>query len=319
MEYTFRPWRSGDDLELLQVWPDAESTAAATFRASFAEDSSENPWRRTLVVEHQGVAIAAGTVYETSLHDRHLWAYLEVAPDHRRQGVGRELLGCLRQLATESPSGVSSLRSKVAVGSAAADFALATGFSTLQRARVVRLEAGAVPGVPLRQDEAGEMTQSIEDIATGSIELTKKLWEFYQKSHQWDPPAQTSVGRVNRLFLSDEAEAFGALVLRDDVLAARATGKKGDIKAFAVSYRPLEQDVPGFEIEDDAATEVMLGYDFDYPQAREAILQLLAPLAAQYPVTVEILDSMEDLSVMVEQLIKMGAASVLEDAWIVAD
>ena len=88
---------------------------------------------------------------------------------------------------------------------------------------------------------------------------------------------------------------------------------------FAVSYRPLEHDMPGFEIEDDAATEVLLGYDFDYPQAREAILQMLSPLAAQYPVTVEVTESMEDLSIMIDQLIKMGAASVVENSFVVVD
>lgn len=318
-DLTFRPWQEGDDLELLQIWPDAESTSAATFRASFAPDSDESPWRRTLVAEHKGVAIAAATVYETSLHAEHLWAYVEVAPDHRRGGIGTELLERLRRLAQGSPSGVVSLRSKVDVESDAVEFALAQGFKKIQRTRVVRLEAGSVPGVPLHQNDEGEMTQAIEDIATGSVELTQKVWDFYQRSHQWDPPAQTSLGRVNRLFLSDEAEAFGALVLRDDVLSARANGKKGDIKAFAVSYRPLEHDMPGFEIEDDAATEVLLGYDFDYPQAREAILQMLSPLAAQYPVTVEVTESMEDLSIMIDQLIKMGAASVVENSFVVVD
>ncbi|WP_346845232.1 GNAT family N-acetyltransferase [uncultured Rothia sp.] len=316
-DFTFRSWREGDDLELLQIWPDAESTSASTFRASLAVDSDESPWRRTLVVEHQGIAIAAGTVYETSLHPQHLWAYIEVAPDHRRQGLGTELVRRLRELAVSSPSGITSLRSKVDVGSSAADFALATGFSNVQRSRVVRVEAGSVPGVPLQQNDEGELTQSIEDIATGSVELTKKLWEFYQRSHQWDPPADTSLGRANRIFLSDEAEAFGALVLRDDVMTAAARGQKGDIKAFAVSYRPLEQDIPGFELSDDDATEVLLGYDFDYPQVREAILQLLAPMVAQYPVTLEITDSMEDLTVMLNQLIRMGAASVMEDTLIV--
>lgn len=319
IEYSYRPWQEGDDLELLQIWPDAESTSGATFRASLGVDSDEAPWKRTLVVEHQGIPIGAGTIYETSLHTQHLWSYVEIAPDHRRQGVGTELLRRLRELAQHSPSGVTSLRSKVDLGSVAADFALETGFTKIQRSKVVRVEAGSVPSLALHETEDGRIKQSIEDIATGSVELTQRLWEFYQRSHQWDPPADISLGRINRLFLSDEAEAFGAIVLRDEVLDAKRQGKKGAIKAFAVSYRPLEQDIPGFELDEDAATEVLLGYDFDYPQAREAILQLLSPLVAQYPVTIEVDESMEDLSVMVNQLIKMGSASVVEDTLVVAD
>lgn len=319
IEYSYRPWQEGDDLELLQIWPDAESTSGATFRASLGVDSDEAPWKRTLVVEHQGIPIGAGTIYETSLHTQHLWSYVEIAPDHRRQGVGTELLRRLRELAQHSPSGVTSLRSKVDLGSVAADFALETGFTKIQRSKVVRVEAGSVPSLALHETEDGRIKQSIEDIATGSVELTQRLWEFYQRSHQWDPPVDISLGRINRLFLSDEAEAFGAIVLRDEVLDAKRQGKKGAIKAFAVSYRPLEQDIPGFELDEDAATEVLLGYDFDYPQAREAILQLLSPLVAQYPVTIEVDESMEDLSVMVNQLIKMGSASVVEDTLVVAD
>ncbi|MDO4916931.1 MAG: GNAT family N-acetyltransferase [Rothia sp. (in: high G+C Gram-positive bacteria)] len=318
-EYSYRPWQEGDDLELLQIWPDAESTSGATFRASLGVDSDDAPWKRTLVVEHQGIPIGAGTIYETSLHTQHLWSYVEIAPDHRRQGVGTELLRRLRELAQHSPSGVTSLRSKVDLGSVAADFARETGFTKLQRSKVVRVEAGSVPSLALHETEDGRIKQSIEDIATGSVELTQRLWEFYQRSHQWDPPADIPLGRINRLFLSDEAEAFGAIVLRDEVLDAMRQGKKGAIKAFAVSYRPLEQDIPGFELDEDAATEVLLGYDFDYPQAREAILQLLSPLVAQYPVTIEVDESMEDLSVMVNQLIKMGSATVVEDTLVVAD
>ena len=35
--YEFRPWREGDDLELLQVWGDPRSEQEAQQRASFGE------------------------------------------------------------------------------------------------------------------------------------------------------------------------------------------------------------------------------------------------------------------------------------------
>ena len=37
--YEFRPWREGDDLELLQVWGDPRSEQEAQQRASFGEAS----------------------------------------------------------------------------------------------------------------------------------------------------------------------------------------------------------------------------------------------------------------------------------------
>ena len=81
-----RPWRDGDDLELMQLWPDAENVQASVFRAKLGPDADQ-PWQRSVVVEHQGVPVAAGTVYETSLHSQRLWCYVEVAPDHRRAGL----------------------------------------------------------------------------------------------------------------------------------------------------------------------------------------------------------------------------------------
>lgn len=308
-DYTFRPWQEGDDLQLLQLWKDAEDPQQEAFRGLLTADNEGESFSRTLVAEHQGIPVAAGTVYESSLHNRHLWVYVEVAEDHRRQGLGSELLRRLRAAASEAPSGVKSLRAKVISDSGGRQFASAQGFETVQHIDTVRVEAGGVPPVPLRVDEDDRPTQAVEDSATGSVELTQAFWEFYRRSHQWDPPAEQSIGRVNRIFLSDEA--YGALVLRDGIQEAQKTGKKAPIVAFAVSYRPMQADMPGFKMPEDHATEVVLGYDFDYAGAREAIMQLLSLLVAQYPVTIEVQESMADLQTMMNPLVKMGSAKVL--------
>lgn len=316
--YTFRPWQDGDDLALLEIWHDAENPQAEAFRGFLREDGIE-PWSRTIVAEHQGIPVAAGTIYETSLHNQRLWVYVEVATEHRGKGLGAELIRQLRELATDAPSGVTKLRAKVVPGSTGEGFAEKMGLKVLQRSRMVRVAPGSFPPVPLQQDEAERDLQAIEDIATGSVELTKKLWEFYQRSHQWDPPADVSLGYVNRAFLSDEAQAFGALVLRDDIIAAKRAGKKGEIIAFAVSYKTLSEKIAGTEQADDHATELFFGYDFDYPGAREAIMQLLSVLAYQYPVVLEVDDSMEDLKTMTDFLIKSGSATVESETLVLAE
>lgn len=317
-QYTFRPWQEGDDLELIQLWSDAENIQSSMFRATLAPDS-DAPWRRTVVAEDHGVPVAAGTVYETSLHDRRLWAYVEVAPDHRRQGLGGQLLARLREAAASAPSGVRALRSKVVPGSSGSGFAQWAGLGSIQRSRMVAISAGAMPPQPLREDEAGRPLQAVEDLATGSLELTRALWDFYRRVHEWDPPAEQSLGAVNRMFLSDEAEAYGAIVLREDVLEAKKQGKKGPIAAFAVSYRPLDADAPGREIAEDEPTEVLLGYDPDAPRVREDLQQLVALLVAQYPIVIEVDDSMEALAELVDALIRRGSASVEEETLVVAD
>lgn len=317
-EYTLRPWRDGDDLELMQLWPDAENVQASVFRAKLGPDADQ-PWQRSVVVEHQGVPVAAGTVYETSLHSQRLWCYVEVAPDHRRAGLAARILERLREHAETAPSGVTALRTKVVPGSPGAAFAQWAGLGSIQRSRMVRVEPGALPPQPLREDEAGRPTQAVEDLATGSLELTRALWDFYVRVHQWDPPAEQSLGRVNRLFLSDEAEAFGAVVLREDVLEAEREGRKAPIAAFAISYRSLDADAPGREVSDDEATEVLLGYDPDRAGVGEDLVQLIALLVNQYPIVIEVDDAMTTLVELIDALIQRGSASVEEETLVLAD
>lgn len=316
--YTLRPWHEGDTLALLEYWNDPENRQVAAFRSSFTS-GSESPFSRTLVAEHQGVPVAAGAIYETDLHPNRLWCYIEVAPDHRRTGLGTLILQALKDAAVSAPSGISALRTKVEPESTGLNFALARGFTAAQRSRMVRIEAGAVPSVPLRQDDSERITQAIEDLATGSVELTQNFWDFYRAVHTWDTPADLAIGRINRLFLSDEAEALGAVVLRDDILRAQANGKKGDIIAFAVSYRPIEVDAGQMPVSEDDATEITIGYRVGHPGAREAIMQLLSVLTASYPVQIEVDDSMEDLAVLIDQLVKMGAAFVTSETLVLVD
>ncbi|WP_129662128.1 GNAT family N-acetyltransferase [Rothia uropygialis] len=317
-DYTIRGWQEGDDLQLMQIWPDADNIQASVFRAKLGPDG-EQPWQRTVVAEHDGVPVAAGTVYETSLHSSRLWAYIEVAPDHRRFGLGKRLFEVLREAAQTAPSGITALRTKIVPETSGAGFAQWAGLGSIQRTRMIRVEAGALPQRPLRVDGDGNLDQAIEDLATGSLELTQAVWDFYRRVHDWDPPAEQSLGRVNRLFLSDEAEAYGAIVMRDGVLEAQKNGSKAPIAAFAVSYRALDADAPGREVSDEEATEVLLGYDLDRVRSGEDVEQLLALLVAQYPVVIEVDDSMSILTELVEALLQRGTASVEEEALVVAD
>jgi GNAT superfamily N-acetyltransferase len=325
-ELTVRPWREGDDLRLLEVWPDPESPQVTAFRGALRPDD-DAPWSRTVVAEDSGVPIAAGTVYESPVHPRRLWAFVEVAPERRGEGVGRALLERLRTEAAGSPSGVRALRTKSAPGSSGERFARAAGLEPVQESRVVRVAAGALPLQPLREQPDGSPAQAVEDLATGSVELTRALWEFYRAVHEWDEPAELPVGRVNQLFLSDAAHAFGALVLRNGVSA----GERGRISAFAVSYRPVELDAapaaapadapgeaPGPDPE-DAPANVLLGWAPEDPAAGSSLEQLLALLAHRRPVQFQVDASMAPLIAVVENLLASGVATVVETAVVLAE
>lgn len=322
MSIEYRPWREDDDLRLLEVWPDAPSAPAQAFRARLGADD-DAAFSRTLVATDAGVPVAAGVVYESPWHPRRLWAYVEVAPDRQHEGIGRELLARLRKVAADAPSSVTALRSRVTPGSAGESFAKAEGLTPTMRSRVVRVAAGALPEPALGQTADGSWVRSVEDLATGSVELTRAVWEFYRSVHDWDPVAEIGIGAVNRQLLSDTAGAFGALVLR-----AGAPGSDGPapITAFAVSYRPFDPQDPEDRATRFEAADVLLGYvpgaSSDDGSAREAgaaVETLLALLVRDYPVELEVDDSMTPLVAVVDNLLEAGVAHVVTETVTLVD
>ncbi|WP_430295953.1 GNAT family N-acetyltransferase [Sinomonas sp. B1-1] len=328
-QLTYRAWRDGDDHVLLQLWGDAEGAAAEQFRGAFGPDSdvvqqgaaageggahdgagsAPGAWRRCVVAEDQGIPVAAGVVYASALHPQRHWAYVEVARDHRRQGVGTELLRQLREAAEASPSGVAALRSRVTVGTPGADFAAARGFSTLQRSRHVVVRPGSLKLPVFGDGEDSGDSPLVEDLATGSVELSDAVARYYTEINGWDPPAPISVGRAQQLFLSEAAGAHGAVVLRAPAESAFGSAvapskRKGRLRAFAVSYA-----APGGAAADDPS-EVLLGHEvrLDAEDARDAVRGLLALIAYQHPVSLELDDSMVALRATVEPLLAAGAA-----------
>ncbi|GAA2859909.1 GNAT family N-acetyltransferase [Paenarthrobacter ilicis] len=308
MALEYREWKDGDDLALLEIWGGPETLPAEQFRAALAS-SSNQPWRRCIVAEDvvDGVHIpvAAAVVHEASLHPERLWAYIEVAKDHRRAGVGATLLAMLRREAANSPSGVSRLRSKVEPGTAGAAFAATAGLAPIQRSQLVVVEPE-----PLKLPRFGDGSEEaaaerVEDLATGSVELSEVVGKYYSHVHHWDSPGELGIATVQRLFLNDLTGAHGAIVLRapkasafgDNVPASR----KGKIQAFAISYAQGGTDEP---------SDVFLGHDPDLSEADAAfaVRDLLALIAYQHPVLLEVDESMVALSAVLEPLLETGKA-----------
>lgn len=310
-ELSFRPWQDGDDLALNEIWGDPDSSQAGQFRAALAEESDANPWRRTIVAEDQGIAVAAAVVYSTSLHSERLWVYVEVAKDHRRAGLGATLLTMVRREADGALAaglvGTTALRTKVAPGTPGAAFALACGFGELQRSRVVEVAPAALKLPVFGDGSEDAATARIQDLATGSVELTDVVGRYYESVHAWDPTGPLSMGTVQKLFLDDLTGAHGAIVLRAQPESAFGSGvapsKKGRIQAFAVSYSQGNQDAP---------TEVFLGVEPALPlaEAEGAVRDLLGLIAHQYPVLLELDDSMPAVAAVVNPLLEAGAATV---------
>lgn len=327
-ELTFREWRDGDDLALREIWGDADGGTAEQFRGALAVSQDANPWRRAIVAEDQGIAVAAAVVYSTKLHPERLWAYLEVAKDHRRAGVGATLLGMIRAEADaaflDGLVGTASLRTKVTPGTSGAAFAQAVGMTVLQRSRVVEIGPGALKLPTFGEGTEAEAEARVQDLATGSVELTQIVGRYYEAVHAWDPTGPLTPGAVQRMFLDDLTGAHGALVLRAEPSSAFganvAPGRKGRIEAFAVSY---SQGTPGAEepAAVSPASEVFLGVEpkLERDEAIQAVYDLLALITHQFPVQLELDDSMEALAAVVNPMIEVGAAKVRSETQVVAD
>lgn len=317
-ELTYRPWQDGDDLTLLEIWGDAESAPAGQFRAALAPESDSGPWRRTIVAEDQGIPVAAGVVYSTKLHPARLWVFVEVAVDHRRAGVGATLLTMLRREADGALAAglvsTTALRTKVAPGTSGAAFAEAMGLAVLQRNRVVEVGPGALKLPMFGEGTEAEAEARVMDLATGSVELTDVVGRYYESVNQWDPTGTLSPGVVQRMFLDDLTGAHGALVLRAEPASAFGAtvqpSKKGKIQAFALSYSQGSIDTS--EEVAAAASEVFLGVEpaLGRDEAVQAVYDLLALITHQYPVLVELDDSMDALAAVVNPMIAVGAAKV---------
>lgn len=332
MAIEYREWREGDDLALLEIWGDPETAQARQFRGALAVSSNGGggiPWRRCIVAEDVidgvGIPVAAGVVYEASLHPERLWTYVDVAPDHRRGGIVASLLAILRREAEHAPSGVIRLRAKVEPGTPGAAFSEAAGLSPIQRSRLVVVEPAALKlpvfpdkdygGRPVSGENAG--SDVVMDLATGSVELTDVVGRYYTSIHGWDSPGVLSVGQVQKLFLDELTGAHGAIVLRAQPESAFgagvAPGKKGRIRAFAVSYAaPADPDAaPNTEsAAAETPTDVFVGHEpaLDADDAAEAVRDILALIAYQHPVMLELDDSMAALRAAVEPLLESGKA-----------
>ncbi|MDI3212043.1 GNAT family N-acetyltransferase [Arthrobacter sp. AL12] len=337
MAIAYRQWRDGDDLALLEIWGGPETEQARQFRGTLAP-SGNKPWRRCIVAEDvvDGVAIpvAAGVVHEASLHPERLWAYIEVDRQHRRTGVGSTLLTMLRHEAAQSPSGVSRLRTKVEPGTPGATFAEAAGLAPIQRSRLVVVEPGALRLPVFGDGSEAAASEQVEDLATGSVELSDVVGRYYTSVHGWDSPGELSIGTVQRLFLDELSGAHGAIVLRAPKASAFGQGvpasRKGRLEAFAISYAELApaEDPSGDKTAGDRSagdkaagqgaapagqpTDVFLGHEpkLSAEEAQAAVRDLLALIAFQHPVLLELDDSMEALRAVVEPLLESGKARV---------
>lgn len=317
MTVTYRRWSDGDEVAARAAFGRPDTPQAELDRTLLGPDA-QAPWRRTLVAEGPGGEfLGAAALAEAGLHPQRLWSYVEVAPPHRRRGIGTELLRRLQQ--ADPPSGVRALRARFTSAAEAAEgFTAGLGMRPIQHTRIVRIPAGGLPEPMLTPTGP-----AMEDLATGSVELTKVVARFYDHVHEsWDP-SQMSLGQAQDLLLAPQTGAHGAIVLRD-----RPKDQGGRILAFAVSYPQAPADPDEAERgrrattgdQDGNDTELLIGHDPELPhdRARAAVQHLLALTAARHPVRVEVDEAMVALTEVLDALLSEQLAEVVTRSTLVA-
>lgn len=136
-----RPWAPGDDLDgLLDAV--ADPLFASQGHALHGPDRDADRWRRTTVAVAGGEVVGAVTVARNRFHPGRWSAVIEVAPDHRRRGLGSLLLRRAREV---RPDG-RPLAGKVRPSTPADGFVRTAGGRAYQHCTCARVGTGGVTG-----------------------------------------------------------------------------------------------------------------------------------------------------------------------------
>lgn len=200
-----RPFASGDS-EAIQAILDATYGDDPWVRSLHDRSHGlrvERPHfqRLSLVAEIDGAVVAAGTLSHVQRHPRRSWISIDVAPAHRRRGVGTALLNELRGL-TERPL---CARARLAEEAAIA-FLRRHGFGLLDPSWNGRFDPVAV-AERLPEPALGE--PPTPDEAAAFFE------RWYAETHPFDPPTPWPLERIRAIFCGDDLVDGSLVGVRD--------------------------------------------------------------------------------------------------------
>lgn len=220
-----RPYTE-DDAGAISAILDATYGGDPRLHALFADShrlALEPPSRGTLVAELDGEVVGAGTIYHGAFHPLRTQLSLDVAPAHRRRGIGTALLRELRELADRPlrTRGLFTIEGGV-------PFLRHHGFEELAQHFEGRFDPGDVLAKlpPPRLDDTPSRDEAAEFFA-----------RWYEQAHHWDPPAPIPLDTARGMFCGDAALP-GSLV---------GVRREGRLFAAANLIRPPGYD-PGDEV-----------------------------------------------------------------------
>jgi GNAT superfamily N-acetyltransferase len=243
------------------------------FRDLHGPDGDDPYWRRTFVAETGGPPVGVATVFASRWHPTRLWLAVEVAPAHRRCGIGNGLLEAARAAARHAADR-RPLRAKVFADSPGARFAEANGFHVLQRSRTFRVH---------REQAAPAAAGFRVDTAAPSDAVAEAFLQFYVRFHSWDPPGDIGAAEVRRSHVDPAATT---LLVRDAAGSVAAVGCLYDepdgllLSGGATSDNPQARLATRVLLEGSGAQAEILGRDL-LVEADDAAAELVAELHAR--------------------------------------
>src|SRR5699024_2391763 len=119
----------------------------------------------------------------------------------------------------------------------------------------------------------------VQQLATGSVELSKVVAEYYNATHDWDPPLLT-LTQAQQLLLAPQTCAQQAFITRED------TG----ITAFAIAYPGPVPNV----------VDLFIGHDPNHPDPTDHIRALLSTAGEERSLAIESDNSRTERNSLVE-------------------
>jgi len=277
-----RDWQDGDDLRLLELFGDPVNAQHHHDRAMLGP-STQDPFGVGLVAVDDGIPVAAGAIRTQPLHPQRLWCFIETAPLQRQRGIATDLLNRLVEYAPEQ----TAFKTRSATGDVATATWLARqGFSPVQHSQRVILAANSYEPTDI----------CVQEIATGSVELSAVVAEYYNATHDWDP-SQLSLTQAQQLLLAPQTGAEQAFVTRRD---------RG-ITGFLIAYPGPVSNV----------VDIVVGYNPNNHLEPTVHLQaLLAAVGEHRSLAIEIDNSTTVVNPLVEKAIESDAAIVEHESTI---
>ena len=276
-----REWQDGDDLRLLEIFGDPGSAQHHHDRAMLGP-STQDPFGVGLVAVDDGIPVAAGAVRAQSIHPQRMWCFVETAPLQRQRGIATAVF---QELADRVPEGTAFKTRSVNGDEGTERWLKQQGFSEIQHAQRVIVAAGSFEPADIE----------VQQLATGSVELSKLAAEYYNATHQWDP-ATLTITQAQQLLLAPATGAQQAFVTRENK----------DIVAFAIAYPgPLPNVV-----------DLFIGYTPQHSDPSEHVKTLLAVTGEHRSLAVEIDNSTAVLNDVIEQAVTADTALIEHESTI---